>query len=140
MASPRSSSDRLTSREVEQEFEGICELQLGQVLWLCEYLLLNKCSSAVTPDPTILLEALYQRCWGRDWKSEAESLLDAGSRSVVDDTMALLSAFLYEHILIRKHEDGTASPNTSCDCTADINFRPCRRDGCRTRSTRSSLW
>lgn len=91
----------------------ICELRLGQVLWLCEHLRLNKCSSAVTPDPTLLLEGLYQRFWGRNWKSEADALLDAGSRSVVGDTMALFSAFVYEHILIRKRGDGTTSPNTS---------------------------
>lgn len=91
-------SKPLTYADVKQELKAIFDLLLEAALWLAGHLHLNKCHAIVTPEPNHFLLPLYKRCWGENWRNGADALLAAGNRSIEDDTLALISAFLFEHI------------------------------------------
>ncbi|KAM0720065.1 hypothetical protein Q7P37_004201 [Cladosporium fusiforme] len=55
-----------------------------------------------TPPPNPLLKVLYQRCWSDNWPSLCTKLLHEDRRSVLNDTMALISAFIFDIILTQK--------------------------------------
>ena len=89
----------LSPKDVLQQLQCIRDLQIDQVLWMIDYFKLSR-SLTVTPEPNQLLAALYRRCWGDEWRREGDLLLRQDKRSVFNDTMALISAFLLDHVLI----------------------------------------
>lgn len=109
--------EALTGRHVTEEFESIYELQRKEVLWMIHHLRLeNKGAVALTAEPNHLLKSLYERCWGVDWRAGGDKLLSAGRRNLVDDSMTLISAFLFEHVLTPKrlwqvNHDGNTDPD-----------------------------
>jgi hypothetical protein len=95
------SSEPLAFDNIRQELAATHDLLQQSVLWASDHLRLLKCQAVVSPEPTYSLLPLYERCWGKDWRSGADSLLDSRHRSVEDDTLALISAFLLDQILLR---------------------------------------
>lgn len=98
VASPR----RLVVEEVTDELGAIFRKQMNAIKILIELQLRlhdNHCS--VTPAPSHLLAVLYTRCWGKKWSETCDQLLEGDMRSAVTDTMALISAFIYESVLIQ---------------------------------------
>jgi hypothetical protein len=89
----------LAPSNASHEMENIFNAQKTDVLEMIESLGFTQCSCPLTPRPSRELLPLYQRCWGDDWKQGGNTLLMGGKRSVLDDTTALISAFLFEHIL-----------------------------------------
>lgn len=87
--------------DIKEELTAIYSSLRQSVLWRSGHLRLDKCQAVVCPEPNHLLSPLYQRCWGKDWRDGADLLTAAGSRSVEDDTLALISAFLLERIMLR---------------------------------------
>jgi hypothetical protein len=95
------SSEPLVFDNIRQELAVTYGLLQQSVLWASGHLRLLKCQAVASPEPTYSLLPLYERCWGKDWRSGADSLLDSHHRSVEDDTLALISAFLLDQILLR---------------------------------------
>jgi hypothetical protein len=95
------SSEPLNLDDINQELAATYGLLQQSVLWVSSHLRLLKCQAVVSPEPTYSLLPLYERCWGKDWRSGADLLLDSRHRSVEDDTLALISAFLLDQILLR---------------------------------------
>jgi hypothetical protein len=53
---------------------------------------------AVTPEPNRFPAALYTRCWGDEWRRDGDLLLRQDKRSVFNDTMGLISSFLFDNV------------------------------------------
>lgn len=92
------------SFEVEDAQKAASELFESQRSAVLEYIHTLKLASRnpATPLPHGRLERLYQRCWGKKWASVCNSLVDNNRRSVINDTMALISAFLVDNVLTQK--------------------------------------
>lgn len=105
---PNDKPYRLSPKDVIQRLQVIRDLQLKQVQWMIDYFKLPRSPSpvTVTPEPNQLLAAPYRRCWGDEWRREGDLLLRQDKRSVFNDTMALISSFLFENILTRENGDG----------------------------------
>jgi hypothetical protein len=90
----------LSPKDVIQQLQCIRDLQIDQALWMIDYFKLSRSPSpvTVTPEPNQLLAALYRRCWGDEWRRDGDMLLRQDKRSVFNDTMALISAFLLDHV------------------------------------------
>lgn len=104
------SSEPLTFGNIKHEFMAIYDILHQSVLSLSSSLRLDKCQAVVSPEPHHFLLPLYKRCWGEDWRSGADLLLAERNRSVEDDTLALVSAFLLKHVLLRT---GLCKPEAS---------------------------
>lgn len=87
--------------DIKHELDDISDLVRDSVLWLAKHLRLNKCQAVASPEPNDFLLPVYKRCWGDDWRSGADALLVAGLRSVEDDTLALIAAFLLDRVFSR---------------------------------------
>jgi hypothetical protein len=98
---PPDKPSRLSPKDVVEQLHGIRDLQITQVQWMTGYFKLPPSPSpvSVTPEPNQLLATLYARCWGDEWRRDGDLLLWQDKRSVFNDTMALLSSFLFENIL-----------------------------------------
>lgn len=125
---------RLSPKDVIQHMHSIRDLQITQVQWMLGYFELPHSQSpvTVTPEPNKLLEALYTRCWGDGWRRDGDLLLRQGKRSVFNDTMALISSFLFDNVLT---PDAEISQNCS-DPSPEL--WPCEQNFCKQSSTSPS--
>jgi hypothetical protein len=105
----------LAPDNASREMENIFNAQKTDVLKMIERLGFTQCSCPLTPRPSRELLPLYQRCWGGDWKLGGNILLMGGQRSVLDDTTALISAFLFEHVLTGAAPPGRDTVDNSED-------------------------
>lgn len=91
---------RLLVEEVTEELGAIFRKQMNAIkTFIRLHLRLRGNHCSVTPAPSDLLEILYKRCWGEQWRETCDRLLEGDMRSAVTDTMALISAFTHETIL-----------------------------------------
>lgn len=125
---------RLSPKDVIQHMHSIRDLQITQVQWMLGYFELPHSQSPVTVtlEPNKLLEALYTRCWGDGWRRDGDLLLRQGKRSVFNDTMALISSFLFDNVLT---PDAEISQNCS-DPSPEL--WPCEQNFCKQSSTSPS--
>jgi hypothetical protein len=103
---PLDKPSRLCPKDVLQQMHDIRDLQITQVKWMIGYFKLPSSPSpvTVTPEPNQLLATLYTRCWGDEWRRDGDLLLRQDKRSIFNDTMALISSFLFERILMLTSE------------------------------------
>jgi hypothetical protein len=115
-----SGSQYLSPVDAIREIQAIGYIQKTQLLWMIGHLKLTQCSCPLTPQPGHELIPLYKRCWGDGWKQGSDELLMSGKRSVIDDTTALISAFLFEQILtgaapLERYTKDIAEDNGRCN-------------------------
>lgn len=88
----------LAIEDVSKELHRIDNSLLNSVSALGRNLGLKQRSCPVSPEPNEILLRMYMRCWGQDWRSPCQALLRENKRSIIDDTMALVSAFIFEKV------------------------------------------
>lgn len=88
----------LAIEDVSKELHRIDNSLLNSVSALGRNLGLKQRSCPVSPEPNEILLRMYMRCWGQDWRSRCQALLRENKRSIIDDTMALVSAFIFENV------------------------------------------
>jgi hypothetical protein len=120
-AMPLASEPRhLTPKDVIQQLQCIRDLQIDQVLRMIDYFKLPRSPSpvTVTPEPNQLLAALYRRCWGNEWRQDSDMLLRQDKRSVFNDTIALISSFLFDNVFTPTAEISQGHPDLSAQLLA----------------------
>lgn len=96
---PLHSQTPMAIEDVGKELKQISSLLTDSASALGRHLGLKLRSCPVTPEPNELLIQLYVRCWGDDWRSRCQHLLARNRRSVIDDTVTLISAFIFDNVL-----------------------------------------